>query len=164
MSPGASADSAADPGCLTSPNEQDQRHWSRFLYFPVFDPATPEDARNYLRRMCEIRYFEEKAEDLYVRGLVLDYRAGWQSTFLDAPAVRAVLRESRAGDYRATGDTSVVLHTAWRLSLERASELCATKATKSVPDKAQTAARLNTWRGFATPYGADSPRLLCREV
>lgn len=28
---------------------------------------------------------------LYVRGLVLDYRAGWQSTFLDAEQVRAVL-------------------------------------------------------------------------
>jgi hypothetical protein len=28
---------------------------------------------------------------LYVRGLVLDYRAGWQSTFLDAAQVRAAL-------------------------------------------------------------------------
>jgi hypothetical protein len=28
---------------------------------------------------------------MYLRGLVLDYRAGWQSTFLDAPAVHAVL-------------------------------------------------------------------------
>jgi hypothetical protein len=28
---------------------------------------------------------------LYVRGLVLDYRAGWQSTFLDAEQVRAAL-------------------------------------------------------------------------
>jgi len=28
---------------------------------------------------------------LYLRGLVLDYRAGWQSTFLDAPTVQAVL-------------------------------------------------------------------------
>jgi hypothetical protein len=28
---------------------------------------------------------------LYVRGLVLDYRAGWQSTFLDAPQVHTVL-------------------------------------------------------------------------
>ncbi len=28
---------------------------------------------------------------LYVRGLVLDYRAGWQSTFLDATQVRAAL-------------------------------------------------------------------------
>jgi len=28
---------------------------------------------------------------LYLRGLVLDYRAGWESTFLDAPQVHAVL-------------------------------------------------------------------------
>ncbi|HVE90418.1 MAG TPA: DUF2868 domain-containing protein [Burkholderiaceae bacterium] len=28
---------------------------------------------------------------LYVRGLVLEYRAGWESTFLDAPAVHAIL-------------------------------------------------------------------------
>ncbi|MGY4830918.1 DUF3482 domain-containing protein [Sphaerotilaceae bacterium SBD11-9] len=28
---------------------------------------------------------------LYLRGLVLDYRAGWQSTFLDAPAVQSLL-------------------------------------------------------------------------
>ena len=28
---------------------------------------------------------------MYVRGLVLDYRAGWQSTFLEAPVVQAVL-------------------------------------------------------------------------
>jgi hypothetical protein len=30
---------------------------------------------------------------LYVRGLVWDYRAGWQSTFLDAPAVHALLNQ-----------------------------------------------------------------------
>lgn len=41
--------SAADPSAITSPNEQDQRHFSRFLYFPVFDPATPEDARKMTR-------------------------------------------------------------------------------------------------------------------
>ena len=28
---------------------------------------------------------------LYVRGLVFEYRAGWESTFLDAPAVHALL-------------------------------------------------------------------------
>ncbi|MFC1572040.1 thiamine pyrophosphate-dependent enzyme [Candidatus Eisenbacteria bacterium] len=36
--------SAGDPGCITSPNEQDQRHLSRFLYYPILDPATPHDA------------------------------------------------------------------------------------------------------------------------
>jgi pyruvate dehydrogenase E1 component alpha subunit len=31
---------------------------------------TDEDLRWVLQKMCEIRYFEEKAEDLYIRGLV----------------------------------------------------------------------------------------------
>jgi hypothetical protein len=48
--------------------------------------------------------------------------------------------------------------------LSAATAGCATKVAKSVPDKAQTAARLDTWRGFATPYGADSRQLLCRQV
>ena len=46
--------SAADPSAITSPNEQDQRHFSRFLYFPVFDPATPEDARKMTRYAFEL--------------------------------------------------------------------------------------------------------------
>ena len=33
---------------------------------------------------------------LYVRGLVLDYRAGWQSTFLDTPAVQSLLNKALA--------------------------------------------------------------------
>ncbi len=41
--------SAGDPSVITSPNEQDQRHFSRFMYYPVFDPATPEDALNMTR-------------------------------------------------------------------------------------------------------------------
>ena len=31
---------------------------------------TDEDLKWMLQKMCEIRYFEEKAEDLYIRGLV----------------------------------------------------------------------------------------------
>lgn len=37
--------SAADPGCLTSPNEQDQRHLARMFGIPVLDPADPDEAR-----------------------------------------------------------------------------------------------------------------------
>ena len=37
--------SAADPGCLTSPNEQDQRHLGRMLGLPTLDPASPDEAR-----------------------------------------------------------------------------------------------------------------------
>lgn len=42
---------------------------------------------------------------LYLRGLVLDYRAGWQSTFLEAPAVHAVLGTLLAPASAATGIT-----------------------------------------------------------
>ena len=45
--------SAGDPSAITSPNEQDQRHCWRFLYCPVFDPATPEDARKMTRYAFE---------------------------------------------------------------------------------------------------------------
>jgi indolepyruvate ferredoxin oxidoreductase alpha subunit len=41
--------SAGDPSAITSPNEQDQRHFSRFLYYPMFDPATPADALSMTR-------------------------------------------------------------------------------------------------------------------
>ena len=49
--------SAGDPSAITSPNEQDQRHFSRFLYYPVFDPATPDDCRQMARYAFE---FSEK--------------------------------------------------------------------------------------------------------
>ncbi|MBJ77916.1 MAG: hypothetical protein CMJ98_13010 [Planctomycetes bacterium] len=36
--------SGGDPSCLTSPNEQDQRHLGDFLHLPVLDPPTPQAA------------------------------------------------------------------------------------------------------------------------
>lgn len=45
--------SAGDPSAITSSNEQDQRHLCRFLYFPIFDPATPEDAKKMTRYAFE---------------------------------------------------------------------------------------------------------------
>ncbi|MBI3183567.1 MAG: FAD-dependent oxidoreductase [Myxococcales bacterium] len=52
--------SAADPGCLTSPNEQDQRYLARMLGLPTLDPANPEEARRMtvfafeLSEACEL--------------------------------------------------------------------------------------------------------------
>jgi indolepyruvate ferredoxin oxidoreductase alpha subunit len=46
--------SAGDPSAITSPNEQDQRHFSRFLYYPVLDPATPQDALRMTRYAFEL--------------------------------------------------------------------------------------------------------------
>ncbi len=41
--------SAGDPSAITSPNEQDQRHFCRFLYYPILDPATPDDGLKMTR-------------------------------------------------------------------------------------------------------------------
>lgn len=46
--------SAGDPSLHTSPNEQDHRHCSRFLYYPTFDPATPDDAFRMTRYAFEL--------------------------------------------------------------------------------------------------------------
>jgi len=40
---------------------------------------------------------------MYLRGLVLDYRAGWQSTFLDAPVVQRLLDTALAPASSVTG-------------------------------------------------------------
>ena len=46
--------SAGDPSCLTSPNEQDQRHLGRMLHFPVLDPSTPQEALELTRIAFEL--------------------------------------------------------------------------------------------------------------
>lgn len=46
--------SAGDPSAITSSNEQDQRHLSRFMYYPIFDPSTAEDARRMMRYAFEL--------------------------------------------------------------------------------------------------------------
>ncbi|MHC4421042.1 MAG: indolepyruvate ferredoxin oxidoreductase subunit alpha [Planctomycetota bacterium] len=46
--------SAGDPSAITSPNEQDQRHFSPFLYYPILDPATPDDALKMTRFAFEL--------------------------------------------------------------------------------------------------------------
>ncbi|MHC4413655.1 MAG: indolepyruvate ferredoxin oxidoreductase subunit alpha [Planctomycetota bacterium] len=46
--------SAGDPSAITSPNEQDQRHFSRFLFYPMFDPATPDDGLKMTRYAFEL--------------------------------------------------------------------------------------------------------------
>ena len=38
--------SAGDPGCGTSPNEQDQRLLGPLLHIPILDPSTPQEAHD----------------------------------------------------------------------------------------------------------------------
>ena len=46
--------SAGDPGCRTSPNEQDQRHLGPMLHMPVLDPSTPQEALEFTRFAFEL--------------------------------------------------------------------------------------------------------------
>jgi indolepyruvate ferredoxin oxidoreductase alpha subunit len=39
-----------DPGCHSSSNEQDSRHWGKHASVPLFDPATPEEAFEMTRQ------------------------------------------------------------------------------------------------------------------
>ncbi|MHC4107942.1 MAG: indolepyruvate ferredoxin oxidoreductase subunit alpha, partial [Planctomycetota bacterium] len=46
--------SAGDPSAITSSNEQDQRHFGPFLYYPILDPATPADGLRMTRYAFEL--------------------------------------------------------------------------------------------------------------
>ena len=46
--------SAGDPSCLTSPNEQDQRHLADALHLPMLDPPTPQAALEATRFAFEL--------------------------------------------------------------------------------------------------------------
>ncbi|MCC7072419.1 MAG: FAD-dependent oxidoreductase [Deltaproteobacteria bacterium] len=46
--------SAGDPGCHTSPNEQDQRHVADMLHLPALDPSTPDEALRLTRFAFEL--------------------------------------------------------------------------------------------------------------
>jgi len=46
--------SAGDPSCMTSPNEQDQRHLGAMLHLPTMDPSTPQEALDMTRAAFDI--------------------------------------------------------------------------------------------------------------
>jgi len=46
--------SAGDPSCMTSPNEQDQRHLADTLHLPTFDPRNAQDALEATRFAFEL--------------------------------------------------------------------------------------------------------------
>jgi len=46
--------SAGDPGCCTSPNEQDQRLLAPMLFYPTLDPACPQEALDFTRLAFEL--------------------------------------------------------------------------------------------------------------
>jgi hypothetical protein len=109
-----------------------RRWWAALLrHKDAAAPATTKDARPAAARVAALRCFHRDwaqvaaplgaaritlllhlaaaalacglIAGLYARGLVLDYRAGWQSTFLEAPQVHAVLSTALAPAAAATG-------------------------------------------------------------
>ena len=69
-----------------------------------------------------------------------------------------LLLVSRPINLRTSFAIGIVHRTALTADHERG------KPAKSVLGKARTTARLNTWRGFATPHGADSRLVFGREL
>ena len=61
--------SAADPGMVVSPNEQDQRHLGKMARIPVLEPSSPAEAR-----ASWARYGGE------LRGAMLEIKARRQSS------------------------------------------------------------------------------------
>jgi len=46
--------SAGEPGCHTSPNEQDHRYFARMACIPVFDPSDPQEALEMTRAAYDL--------------------------------------------------------------------------------------------------------------
>ncbi len=43
-----------DPGANSSQNEQDNRHFAKMSYIPVFEPSTPTDAYQMFKEACKV--------------------------------------------------------------------------------------------------------------
>lgn len=52
--------SADDPGCHSSQNEQDNRHYARFAGLPCFEPASAQEAKDMTRAAFEMATFLEQ--------------------------------------------------------------------------------------------------------
>lgn len=85
--------SAGDPAAITSPNEQDQRHFSRFLYYPIFDPATPQDALAMTRYGFELS--EQTHLPVIMRPTTRVCHTSGMVTFGDLPRERPALSFSK---------------------------------------------------------------------
>ncbi|MHB8874110.1 MAG: thiamine pyrophosphate-dependent enzyme, partial [Myxococcaceae bacterium] len=84
--------SAADPGCLTSPNEQDQRHLGRMFGLPTLDPATPDEARRMTAFAFELSEACELPVLLRITTRVCHTRAAVAFGALPPPRPRGVFR------------------------------------------------------------------------
>ncbi len=85
--------SAGDPSCLTSPNEQDQRHLGRMLHVPVLDPSTPAEALELSRLAFELSERSKLPVLLRITTRVAHCRAPVELGSLRRPKVRGFRRD-----------------------------------------------------------------------
>ncbi len=82
--------SAGDPSLITSPNEQDQRHVTSSLFYPVFDPATPQDALEMTR--YAFAFSERTRLPVIMRPTTRVCHSGGMVEFRALPARKSTIR------------------------------------------------------------------------
>jgi indolepyruvate ferredoxin oxidoreductase alpha subunit len=87
--------SAGDPGCGTSPNEQDQRLLGPLLHVPILDPSTPQEAHDMARFAFELS--EKSGLPVILRATthVCHTRAAVEFGPLAEPRVTGFVRDPR---------------------------------------------------------------------
>jgi len=88
--------SAADPSCLTSPNEQDQRHLGPMLHLPVLDPATPQQAHDMTLHAFELSEASRLPVLLRITTRAAHTRASVRCGPLREPQVTGFVRDPAA--------------------------------------------------------------------
>jgi indolepyruvate ferredoxin oxidoreductase alpha subunit len=88
--------SAGDPGCGTSPNEQDQRLLGPLLHIPILDPSTPQEAHDMVLFAFELS--EESRLPVILRATthVCHTRSPVEYGPLTEPKVTGFVRKPRA--------------------------------------------------------------------
>ena len=114
--------SAADPGCLTSPNEQDQRHLGRMFGIPTLDPSTPDEARRMTRFAFELSEKSELPVLLRITTRVCHTRAPVTFDALAGRRPKGVFRRD-PGRFVPTPNNARRMREALQGRLDRACEL-----------------------------------------
>ncbi|MFQ5599787.1 MAG: FAD-dependent oxidoreductase [Candidatus Krumholzibacteriia bacterium] len=85
--------SAGDPSCITSPNEQDQRHLARMLHIPTLDPSTPQEACAMTRAAFDLSEQSRLPVLMRITTRVAHSRAAVSYGTLRWPRVRGFVRD-----------------------------------------------------------------------
>jgi len=85
--------SAGDPSCLTSPNEQDQRHLGPMLHVVVMDPSTPQAAYDLTLQAFEISEASRLPVLMRITTRVAHTRAAVRCGELRQPEVTGFVRD-----------------------------------------------------------------------